>query len=369
MTSTNPVPVAIGTIALALALALAGSVRAATFCVHTSAELQSALQEAKLNGQDDTIRIATGNYPAPSGGFVYWAIEVFDQDDFGLDISGGWVDAINIPCLLQVQDPLQTVLDGASSEQVMRITVREHGNVSLRLLTLANGMALGSHGGGLELSSGSGFSATWTLERVAFISNQSQNGGALYIHQTSAASSARIRLINNLFVLNHATVNSGAAHVVLDGGTGIYATNNTVVDNSTDGIVGGLSIGGSGTVRFIANNNLWDNDGADLEVASGSSGYQLLHNNIGLRLGSTPGQASGNMAVQPEYQSGLFNYTPTRNSPLVDAGINPPPINLGYWYLSVRDMAGAVRRIGNVDIGAFEQDRIFANGFQSGTPF
>ena len=57
--------------------------RAETFCVSTSAELSAALLVADSNGQDDSIHLVQGNYPAPSGGFYFGSSEAH-----GLSIGG-----------------------------------------------------------------------------------------------------------------------------------------------------------------------------------------------------------------------------------------------------------------------------------------
>ena len=77
----------------------------------------------------------------------------------------------------------------------------------------------------------------------------------------------------------------------------------------------------------------------------------------------------GNISVEPVFESGLFNFTPRRTSPLVDAGIAPSGV-FTFWYLTDVDLNGVDRVVGStVDIGAYENERIFTNGFDVPGPF
>lgn len=345
---------------------------AATFCVSSSTQLANALSTAESNGQDDVIKIKEGNYAAPQGGFKYLTF-AGSGDDFDLEISGGWYDLFNFACLGHHDSPFQTLIDGNNTHPGFDVVMRRHSNFTLRTLTIINGDLPNEYdrGAGLTLFSDEGeITGTWTIESVAFVNNHVRYLGAALDIDAGSTGQARVRLINNLFTLNEAGQGFGAGHVHLNDGNGIFVVNNTIVNNQSDGngtFGGGLGVGGINTPIFIANNNLWGNNFHDLDVNADPGEYQLLHNNIGIWAGDTPANSAGNISVEPEYQHGLFNFTPVRNSPLVDAGINPPPINTGNWYLTDNDLNGASRRVGDVDIGAYEQDIIFADGF-SGTP-
>ena len=54
----------------------------------TSAELQNALTVAATNNKVDVIKIETGTYDVPAGGFVFDA-SVAGGDHLGLTLSGG----------------------------------------------------------------------------------------------------------------------------------------------------------------------------------------------------------------------------------------------------------------------------------------
>src|SRR5689334_14918800 len=95
-------------------LAFGTETGAATFCAKTGNELNLALVAAESNGQDDTIKVATGthitDYHAP--GAYQWHFEPVVGSDYdkSLTISGGWNPADN--CQTQsTLDPSLTVLD------------------------------------------------------------------------------------------------------------------------------------------------------------------------------------------------------------------------------------------------------------------
>jgi hypothetical protein len=117
----------------------------------------------------------------------------------------------------------------------------------------------------------------------------------------------------------------------------------------------------------VTNNNFRDNGGADVE--QGNSGYDLFLQNNNHQSFDVDASAvlEDNINVEPEYQAGLFNYTPVRGSPLVDAGREPQGT---LWYLTDVDLNDSPRMVGaHVDIGAFENERIFDDGFDPSGPF
>ena len=80
----------------------------ATFCVGDSAELQNALNVAENNGEDDSIRIKSGDYLTPNG--QPFRFDNYEAHD--LSISGGWSDFGQLSCFNQIGgDPYETTLD------------------------------------------------------------------------------------------------------------------------------------------------------------------------------------------------------------------------------------------------------------------
>ena len=59
---------------------------ATTYCVTNATDLTTALNNAKNNGSDDTIKIQQGTY---NGNFIYASTE-----PYGVTIEGGYSDAL-----------------------------------------------------------------------------------------------------------------------------------------------------------------------------------------------------------------------------------------------------------------------------------
>jgi hypothetical protein len=175
----------------------------------------------------------------------------------------------------------------------------------------------------------------------------------------NAAAQARLFVVNNLLVFNRSTSQNGTAEFSLGSGQ-VFLTNNTASLNVSNGPTP-RAIDIFGDADFlIANNNLVGNGGgSDLHLRTTT--VTLLHNNIGVRTGDVPDNEAGNISIVPDYQDGNLPFTPVRNSPLVDAGIAPD----ASWYLTEFDLNATPRVVGPaVDIGACENERIFAGDFQ-----
>lgn len=343
---------------------LALPVRADVFCVQTAGELTAYLFAAGINLEDDEIRIRKGTYAMANG--IYYDYDANPSENFDLEVSGGWYTRGTAPCGAQSDDPWETVLDGEGKETVLRLSVGpsdQQSSISVRLLTFMNGfheyVVGASTISGLEVELWNAVgeeppTGTLTIERNVFLLNQGQfmlgvDGGFQ-------------RITNNLMLLNQGFPGRDAAVAYLspDSVFGSTFTNNTVIGNDDRGLL----IYGRGEV---VNNNFRDNGGVDVE--QGNAGYDLFLYNNNLQSLDVAGSAvlAGNIDVEPEYQGGLFNYTPVRGSPLVDAGREPQGI---FWYLTDVDLNGSPRKVGpHVDIGAFENEKIFADGFDPSGPF
>lgn len=339
---------------------------AASFCVTTAAQLQSALTSAASNGENDIIRIRTGTYDAPAGGFVYQAAA---GEHFDLELSGGWHALAQFPCALHDDVPWSTALDGNGTTRIMRLKLDANaGSVRVSRLFYINGNEGGFTAGGLDITSESAGGTPVTIEGNAFFGNSSQLGAALEV----LTSGPMLAVVNNLFVLNEAGTNNGAAYLVNANGmdSALVFANNTVISNH----LGASASADASTSYFVAfhmlvvNNNYWDNDGFDLDL--GASGIRTLSNNNyqTVRLYGTE-ILENNISVAPEFESGFLNFTPVRGSALVDAGREPRGTDPA-WQLADLDLNGAPRTVGDhVDIGAFENERIFVDGFDPGGIF
>ncbi len=345
---------------LALPALAAAPAHAVTYCVEDATELQLVLDAVMSNGTDDIIRVEAGIYRATSpDGFTAYD---FNTDSTDLEISGGWTS----DCALRLPNSRSTI-DGEFERPGLNIvgTTDVGGRVVVRNLNFMRGLSLnGNVAGGLTINRGFDI----VVESNAFTDNtvRSTSGaasGGLY-----ALSEGSLTVRNNLFARNDAeqpsSAAAGAASLYCYGTGGATASfiNNTVHDNTAD--VGAASdIGGvrvSGLVNCpwsVANNHLRGNAGIDFALAI--SGISLRNNNLGVTGGSEiPASSSGNIDLAPQFVSNT-NLRPKRSSPLVDAGLNAPTGGL-----PGASFDGGPRVVGGrVDIGAYELDELFVNGF------
>lgn len=362
-----------------LAAVCACCAQAAEFCVTDSSELQAALDAAEVNGQNDVIRLAAGVYAAPAGGFRFDSATPANGDAGALTLIGGWSEFFGNPCGQQLQEtPWATQIDGGNTQRCLELTGRETTVFTVRLLTFAFGHAQGGEfnpGGGLFLRGVPALGANVTIERNVFLANEADSGSGLYLVAigNGGLGDPTIRLVNNLFYMNRCrgslTGIGGAAYVSAGSNyDAVYISNNTVLNNSALGDCedAGLRVAGLSR-RYTVNNILWGNDHFDLFASSGSPDYRLLNNNMLSRGGAEPDVLQDNITkIAPEFESGVLNFVPARNSPLVDAGRHPVPITQwSGFYLTDKDLNAATRVVGGtVDIGAYENERIFRNGFE-----
>jgi len=347
---------------------------AATFCVTTSTQLQSALDDAETNNQDNVIKIAKGSYVTLGAPFSY--NQMITNADGNLEISGAWSDLMGDPCGQQLAvTPFDTVLDGNSSTRVMEIIPSNSADVTISHLFFINGLTSSSPGGGLYVSAAQNNTGTFLLQQSAFINNEAGYASAVHI---SGFDTMRIK--NNLFVANKNVVAGIGACVYLFqvNAYGIYFINNTVLANhqvlsSTSG--GGVLIGAyDSSSSMVANNLFWDNDDRDLSLI-GNGQHHLINNDIGVRGGTEPFVDSDNFSAAPKLSvGGSFDYSPSINSHLVNAGYQPPavpptPLPFNHdWSHGPLDIFGNIRaQYGRVDIGAYESPHelpIFRHGFE-----
>ncbi len=329
---------------------------AAFFCVNSAASLQAALTTAESNGQNDQIEIVAGTYTVVSGGFQYHSSEANS-----IAISGGFTAACS------QLTTAHTTLNGNGLYRVMDITTISSStlaSVNIQRITFINGNATTNGGGGLEILAQNG---DVSIEGNRFLLNHADGSeGALSASTTAGTLTVR----NNLFFLNDA-LQSGAVGLGTSKGLNIYVIGNTVVRNTAtrmepSNLVGGLFVYGASSAHlWLSNNILWNNNtgGAVDLYANTPNGFTALNNDIGTRISTAlDPQSQNNLSVDPQFvpcgiQCSVLNLL--RTSALVDAGFDAAPGGLG----SV-DIEDKPRMIGpHVDIGAFENDVLFANGF------
>jgi hypothetical protein len=348
----------------------AGQAEASVHCVQDEAGLAAALASAADNGQHDEIRLRRGSYEASQPGqFEYITNNI---EPFDLDVSGDW----NSNCSQQGDNPSMTVISGNDVSRGLKMLANSEGaDLSVRLLTFIAGVsaAQGEMGGGLHIGVADiSHSSIIRVERNLFFANEAYLSGGL-----SVSGGAFQQVINNVFVANTAQRSSAASMVCRHAigsddhpGFGAFA-NNTIVFNeyaAPDAQTVYVKCGGG---AVVANNNFDGNSGSlDLvfdALADQAGPFTLRNNNIH---GHTPADVDeNNIEVVPEYQSGFLDFTPVRSSPLVDAGITPGGA-LAFWYLTDFDFKASPREVGaHVDIGAFENEKIFVDGFELPGPF
>jgi len=318
---------------------------AAIFCVNSPAALQTALNIAASNGEQDTIRVVSGTYalsaPLTLNTSEHWSVGVYGRWDPACTAQNGAV----------------SVLDGQGQFQVLALTSSTNTPISISQLSISGG-----HQSAAASASAAG-AAIYTFGDVRvdnnfFFNNRNDNiytgglavyvgvGGNLYVH-------------NNVFLGNQGN-GLGAADLFADG-TNAYANGNTVIANTRNGtgLVGGVFLRGNAAFA-LSNNLLWNNNGGDLYNGF-DGGLVLLHNDIGVALGYPPGAGStGNFSRDPLFASGFLNLRPSSRSPLINAGTAAAPGNIGST-----DVTGAQRmQLPQVDIGAYESDVIFYGSFE-----
>jgi hypothetical protein len=330
---------------LALAACVAATpARAAVFCVATPLALSQALLTAESNAQDDTIRLVVGTYSLSSEIDYYGGA----GETYKLTILGGFDPG----CASGNAAADATVLDGQDTTRIF--TISAAGEVDIGRITFAHGKPTQYFGGALSVSTLAG--EIYLFDNV-FASNQSPSGaagGALYI-QVPAAHSGY--LWSNLFLAN--TSSGGGAVYAYNQGN-LYITGNTVVANSLlnhTGIGGGLDITGNGHY-WLTNNILWNNEATDVYDQAGHADY--ANNDIGTKDGFAPLSETNELSVDPGF-AGFFSFRPGPASPMINAGLDAAPGGVG----GCCDVSGASRVVGkHVDIGAYESDVLFRNGFE-----
>ena len=327
---------------------------AAYFCVNSAASMQAALNSAASNGQNDEIDIQAGNYTVVPGGFFYVSNEAKS-----ITILGGF----DATC--EQRTTARTTFDGSGLYQVMRIIIGSSSavaSVNIQHITFIDGKATTNGGGGLRIAALNG---DVSLEANRFLLNHADdNAGGLFVETTAGLLTVR----SNLFFLNDA-LHSGAAQLLTQS-SDAYVTGNTVVGNTATTTfppqIGGLFVvGASATHLWLSNNIFWNNNASGAVDLYAGSAFTAFNNDIGTRAGTAPDALSqNNLSVDPAFAtcSGLlcFNFNLVRASALVDAGYDTPPGGAGAF-----DLEGKPRKIGpHVDIGAYEEDELFRNGFE-----
>ena len=265
---------------------------AATFCVSTPNELQTALNTAATNGEDDVVQVLQGTYV---GSFIYSSNEVFD-----IYVKGGYTSG----CGSRTVDPANTVLDAnntgpalaLTSNQAAKFMVKgltlqdgttsngnggglyahaDGGNVTLTNNIIANnsatgGQGWGSGGGGVHVDVGYG---TATLTSNTISNNSAEyDGGGVYVYTFQEVTPIPAKLVNNVISGNTSSILGGGLHVW--GRGNVTLKNNTITNNTCQPCQwggGGINVYliGDDQTADIYNNIIWGNiapNGRDIDI-------------------------------------------------------------------------------------------------------
>jgi hypothetical protein len=324
---------------------LVPAAHAATFCVDSIASLTTALATAQSNNQDDNIYVAVGTYTLTEELSYFAAPTEF----FTVNIIGG---APVVGCPGPPDLSSSTVLDGQNL--VRQLSIIAKGNVSVGFISFVRGKPTVFAGGALSISNSVGSSSVYVFDDVFIANTAANSGGAMFV-----ASPGTVYLWSNLMLANTGSPAS-AIHLATTGNT--YLNGNSIVGNQfvNQSGFGAVNIAGTGHY-WLSNNIVWNNEGTDVYDQSGPTDY--ANNDIGVMDGLPPLSAVHEKNVDPGFV-GIFGAMLGPDSPLVNAGLDNPPGFVG----GCCDPTHGPRLIGqHVDIGAYETDVLFRNGYEPGS--
>jgi hypothetical protein len=333
-----------------LAVLLSSPAWAGKFCVGDEAEAQQALEAARTNNQADLIRFKQG-LQAIASSLVY-DTSTMDSDHHQVTISGGYDDTCS-------NRTGTTVLDGQDQIAPLNLRLQANDSVIVDHMTFYRSAECGLCA---EMQSPD---VILRIDSNRFL--YGSDPGGLWV----AGVGSELRVRNSLFVGNH-SVSASAVHISFDGP--VYFVNNTVARNTASGngeavVYAGPWTDGGDFPFSIANNIIWENelgaDGHDMYLAGGSH-YALSGNDIGTYQSgptATLAEDDTNLSQDPQLsECGVIctDLLPRPNSPVVNAGIDTPDGGV-----PDTDILGLPRILGiHIDIGAYEVDAIFTDGFQ-----
>ncbi len=354
---------------LALVMAAAAAeTSAATFCVGDSTQLVNALNTASSNGQNDSIRIRVGTYPLVNAN----RFEVLAENGTSTTVSGGWLSLIN-SCDLQTNTPESTVLTASQSlgDQVLRVqSISGNGSVELANLSLKDGRGLGSNAGCMNIQVEAG-TAQITVDRIVLSgceNSQTLSPGALAVQHLGT----NFVTVRNSIIRDNVSQSGPAVSLYQRAATSgnlIRFFNNTVFDNhpvTSGGVVAGVqanSISGQGGIELynnvIVDNGLPNQPDVGL-VNDGTSAYSTM---LSKAISGTPLQSGGTQITSNV--AGLFRAYPSDLRPTDQSALRDAGSDLNASAAGQRDFSNGTRVQGSrIDIGAFEFESLFRNGFE-----
>ena len=188
--------------------------------------LQTALDTARTNGQDDTLFLQQGTYDASTAGANTFEYGAASNDNKAVILRGGW----NADFTHQSDDPALTILDGGNDAPVLHILADATGvsfDFEIDRLTIQHGLSTDSHGAGIRAYNGtlgnSGAvnlvirnsvirdndatdsyvggalysSAYFEIHDTVFSSNTAASGGALYVNDVPGGDKSLSPLVDH----------------------------------------------------------------------------------------------------------------------------------------------------------------------------